>query len=64
MNEPEITINGNKLTEAQAITIRVAVESFYSDLEDKGLGNDQHGKAMVSLYKERINEIRNIIFNH
>jgi len=60
--EPEIIINGNKLSEGQAMTIRVAIESFAFRLED-GLGNDETGKQIAKNYKDRINEIRNMIFN-
>ncbi len=55
--EPKITINGKSLTEAQAMTIRVAVNSFSIDLQSNGLGDDEHGKAMTKLYLERIKEI-------
>ena len=55
--EPRITINGQELTSAQAMTIRVAVGSFASELNAEGLGDDQHGKAMTAGYLARIDEI-------
>lgn len=61
-DEPRITINGQALTPAQAMTVRVAVESFAMDLDSNGLGSDGHGLAMIQLYKARINEIRRAIF--
>lgn len=59
--EPIITINGTQVTNAMAMTIRVAIESFSARLQD-GLGEDLHGKSMVRLYNDRIQEIRDLIF--
>lgn len=49
-NEPEMTINGTKLTPAQAMTLRVALGSFYMSLDVDGLGKDEHGRAMAAAY--------------
>jgi hypothetical protein len=54
--EPRITINGSLLTNAQAMTVRVALGSFAMSLES-GLGDDEHGRAMTAGYKARLNEI-------
>lgn len=59
--EPVMTINGTTLTAAQAMTVRVAIEAFASDLTE-GLGEDETGKAITAGYKARINEIRELIF--
>ncbi len=56
--EPSITINGFKLDGAQSMTVRVAIESFAVMLQEDGLGDDDHGKKMVRLYLDRIEEIR------
>jgi hypothetical protein len=61
-SEPTITINGKVLTSTQAMTIRVAIENFASDLRADGLGNDEHGRTMTKLYLTRIDEIRKAIF--
>ena len=61
-NEPSIIINGIKLSDGAAMTIRVALESFWLDLNANGLGNDDHGKKMVIAYKGQINQIRELIF--
>ena len=60
--EPAITINGTRLTEAQAATIRCAVEALAASLDD-GLGDDEHGQKMVEGYRARIKEIRGMIFH-
>jgi hypothetical protein len=49
--EAKITINGTELTKAQAMTLRVALLSFLSDLEG-GLGDDEHGRFMTKAYRE------------
>jgi hypothetical protein len=57
-NEPTIVINGHTLTDAQAMTVRVAVNNFLHGLrEDDALGDDEHGRAMVTAYRDRLNEI-------
>jgi hypothetical protein len=62
--EPKITINGQRLTEAQAMTIRIAIEAFADDLAVPGrLGTDDHAEKMVAGYRARIDEIRGIMFD-
>ena len=58
MMEPQIIINGTPLTSAQAMMVRVAIETFSVDLIINGLGDDEHGNAMVKLYLQRIEEVR------
>jgi hypothetical protein len=60
--EPNVVINGQELTEAQAMTIRNAIESFDSTLRVDGLGDDEHGSSMVKSYRKNIDDIREIIF--
>ena len=61
--KPIIVINGNKLTNGQAMTIRVAIEQFAIDLkEENALGDDETGKQIAQGYKNCINEIRKYIF--
>jgi len=57
-DEPEIIINGFNLGLGCAMTIRVAIEVFASNLIENGLGDDDHGKSMVIVYRERIDDIR------
>jgi hypothetical protein len=61
MKEPQIVINGILLTESQSMTIRVAVESFATDLVN-GLGEDEIGKNICQNYKDRISEIRTFMY--
>ena len=61
-DEPIITVNGIRLTDAQAMTVRVAIESFAMSLKTDGLGDDAHGKNMVALYRDRISEMRRFIY--
>jgi len=62
VNEPTIIINGVRLTESQAMTVRVAIESFASDMNSGLLGKDVHGKALAQGYLARVNEIRKVMF--
>jgi len=59
--EPIITIWGHELSIGQSMTIRVAIESFASDLMENGLGDDDLGKRMTEEYMKRIEEIRELI---
>lgn len=56
--EPHVVINGVTLTEAQSMTLRVAIESFDQDLRSNGLGNDRLGVTMTAAYMDRVSEIR------
>lgn len=60
--EADITINGEPLTIGQAMTIRVALEVFATDISE-GLGDDEHGKRMTQAYKESIIGIRKHLYN-
>lgn len=58
MRETRITIGDNCLTEAQSMTVRVAVTSFQWEMADiDALGDDDEGRAMVRAYRERLAEI-------
>ena len=57
-NEPNITINGVKLTQGQAMTMRVALESYALEMQTTGLGEHEHGRRMSQAYLARIREIR------
>lgn len=61
--EPTITINGTALTEAQAMTLRVAANDFALTLKHEGLGDDDHGKAMTAGYLARLREIFTLMAN-
>ena len=56
MSEARITINDVTLTEAQSMTVRVALEAFASELA----ANDEVGD-IAALYLERIKEIRRLL---
>ena len=62
-SEPEIIINGKRLTEGQAMTLRVALEGFLLDTKTYGLGGDENGKAIAKAYMDRGSEIRVLMFN-
>lgn len=60
--EAVVTISGTTLTQAQSMTLRVAIENFAIFLSHEGLGNDLHGKSMNRAYLARLNELRALIF--
>lgn len=56
-DDPAIIINGHTLTNAQAMTVRVALGSFLMDLKTHGLGDDEHGRHMTEGYRRALVEI-------
>jgi len=54
--ESTIIINSVTLTEAQSMTVRVALQNF-SILCQEGLGDDETGKAIAKGYLRAIREI-------
>ena len=60
-DEAIITINGNVLTIAQSITLRVALASFSSAIKIEGLGDDDHGKTMTNRYLSVCREIEDMM---
>lgn len=59
--EPRITINGVLLTIGQAMTVRVAIESFSTSLQE-GLGDDDMGQSITAGYQARIEDIRKVMY--
>ena len=55
--EPVITVNGVRLSGGQASAVIVALAHFVTDLQENGLGDDEHGKAMCDGYTARAAEI-------
>lgn len=60
--EPEIIINGVKMSEGEAMTIRVAIGSFSISLQD-GLGDDETGRAICEGYQNSITDINKVMFD-
>lgn len=61
MSEPVITVNGRTLSTAEAMTIRVSINSFGMDLQATGLGDDEHGRTMTNGYLACIRSINDKI---
>ena len=61
--EPHIIINGQQLSDGEAMTIRVAVESMSMDLVEEGLGEDEIGKSLTKGYLNSIKHIRTKMYN-
>lgn len=55
-SEPHVTINGQVLSRAQAMTRRVAISTFDCDC-----GSDAHGKTMTEAYSKAKVEIFGMI---
>jgi hypothetical protein len=55
--EPDIMINGQVLSEAEAMTVRVAIQTFAISLQSDGLGSDRHGEIMTLAYLANIDQI-------
>ena len=60
--EAWIVVNGKTLSGGQSMAVRVAVTAFILDMEENGLGDDEHGKQMAKLYVDRLREVNELIF--
>jgi hypothetical protein len=61
VNEPQIVVNGIELSVGQAMTVRVALNSFLLDLQNTETEQDMHASYMTAAYIERIKEINRMI---
>ena len=61
MDEAIVLINGVRLNIGQAMTLRVAIGSFLTSMQDDGLGSDDAGKAMAEAYIARASEIEMLL---
>lgn len=48
--EANIIVNGIPLSQAESMTVRVALNNFISELKETGLGDDETGKAISEGY--------------
>jgi hypothetical protein len=55
----KVVINGHELSQAEEMTLHVAIQSFAMELTSKEnpLGGDKHGKSMTTSYLRHINSI-------
>ena len=58
--EPDIIINGAKLTKSQAMTVRVALESFAIDCDS--YAREHPEQKVWSSYLDRMGEIRKWLY--
>jgi hypothetical protein len=62
MSPAAITINGLGLSDAESETLRAAVTSFHNEMCDPlYLGDDEHGRTMVALYRRNCEEILKLL---
>lgn len=62
--EPDIIINGQVLSPGQAMTLRVALSGFLSNMRDEGLGDDDTGKSIAAGYLARGAEVEALMLAH
>lgn len=60
-SEACITINGQNLSEGESMTVRVALNAFYLELIQHGLGEDEVGIAVCDGYLQNITTILKVI---
>jgi hypothetical protein len=59
-DEAEITINGAKLTDAESMTVRVAIDTLANVLAE-GLGVESDGIALTDQYMTSLNRIQTLL---
>lgn len=55
--EADITVNGVKLSTAQAMTVRVALNSFAMDMNSPFFQQDKNGKALAKCYLRCVSDV-------
>jgi hypothetical protein len=62
MNKPpEITINGEMLTDNQALTLQYAIDNYDNYLANNGLGEDLLAIKITDNYRKNIAYFRHLI---
>jgi hypothetical protein len=56
--EATVTVNGYELTEGEAMTVRVALDAFRTNLIQEGLGSDEMGEKIAKGYINCVDNIR------
>ena len=59
--EPVIVINGQRLTPAQALTVRCALDAFAAMLGQFGLGEAPQQQQLTQVYLARLAELQGLI---
>ena len=58
---PKFSINGVALDDRQNIAIWSALQSFAIEMQNPlALGDDEHGRTMTKLYRQRVAEINQL----
>ena len=59
MDEPKVEINDVRLSVGQAMALRVACTSYFSEMDSNpdALGADEHGRRMAAAYAARLQEV-------
>jgi len=61
-DEAEITINGTKLTDAESMTVRVAVDTLANVLAED-IGTDSDAQALADRYMSALSTIQSLLEN-
>lgn len=58
-SEPQIDINGMRLSVGQAMALRVACTAYLDEManDPDALGADEHGRRMTLLYATRLRDV-------
>jgi hypothetical protein len=59
--QPVMTINGQRLTSAQALTVCCALDAFATMLQQYGLGEDTQSQRLTQAYLARLAELQGMI---
>jgi hypothetical protein len=59
-DEAEITINGVKLSDAESMTVRVAIDTLANVLAE-GLGLENNGVALTDRYMSSLSRIQDLL---
>jgi hypothetical protein len=60
--EADITINGSKLTDAESMTVRVAIDTIANVLAE-GIGEEGEGAELTERYIQSLSRIQSLLEN-
>jgi hypothetical protein len=60
-DEAAITINGARLTEAESMTVRVAIDTLANVLAEGLAGEDNEGAALAARYMDPLSRIQALL---
>lgn len=57
----QVSVNGTPLSSAQVTSLYLAVQHFRTDLQERGLGREEHDRKLSAQYLARLDEVKELM---